>query len=185
MKCVRPSAPAMIVLALGACGGGSGAPDADVPAPNFVINCGASDEGWLAMKDLVDTTGAQVDTMRAAKIASPSDGAVLSRATPPTFTWLLPALRHGIDSGTFIWLHFHDGGLPMPVDVISVSPGKIADGGTGGCMSWTPAAADWAKLALATGTVTLDVYTAKEDLNVVTQGPFQPTTSSLSYTLGP
>ena len=169
------------------CGGGA----SKVPA-SVTINCGASDEGWLAMQDLVNATGAHTDDVNAALLSAPATGAVLSAATPTTFQWrlALPAAilaPHGIDSGTFVWLHFTGAGLTTPFDVISVNPGKPdADAGVlAPCLSYTPSAADWARLAGAAGTLTLSLYTAKESLNVVTEGPFQPTTNAFAFTVTP
>jgi hypothetical protein len=167
------------------CGGGTTKAPASV-----TINCGASDEGWLAMQDLVNTTGAQTDGVNAAQLTAPASGAQLSAATPTTFQWTLPsaaaiAAPHGIDSGTFVWLHFTGAGLSAPFDVISVNPGKAdADAGVlSPCLSYTPSATDWASIAGAPGTLTLSVYTAKESLNVVTQGPFQPTANAFTFTV--
>jgi hypothetical protein len=173
------------LASLAGCGGGSAAPDADVAA-NVIINCNASDEAWLAMKDLVDTGATTTSDTRAAALTAPADGAVLPAATPPTFTWSIPApLRHGIDTGTFVWLRFTGAGLAAPVDVISVTPTTAPDGGTADCAAYTPSAADWAVIAAATGPVTVEITTAKEDQNVVTQGPFRPSASTITFTVGP
>jgi len=169
------------------CGGGAG----NVPA-SVAINCGASDEGWLAMQDLVNATGAHPDDANAALLSAPATGAVLSAATSTTFHWTLglPAAilaPHGVDSGTFVWLHFTGSGLTAPFDVISVDPGKPdADAGVlAPCLSYTPSASDWVRLAGAPGTLRLSLYTAKESLNVVTEGPFQPTTNAFTFTVTP
>jgi hypothetical protein len=159
-------------------------------AASVTINCGASDEGWLAMQDLVNATGATTDDVNAALLSAPANGALLTTSTPTTFQWTLspPAanvLPHGIDSGAFVWLHFTGAALTAPFDVISVDPG-IPDGDAGvsaPCLSYTPSAADWAKLAGAPGTLTVSVYTAKENLNVVTEGPFQSTTNPFTFTV--
>lgn len=171
------------------CGGGGGG--GDVPA-NVTINCDASDEGWLAMQDLVDTTGAKTDDVNAATLSAPASGAQFTAATPTTFQWTIPSaaagvVPHGLGSGTFVWLHFTGAGLPAPFDVISVSPGQVdADAGVlAPCLSYTPSATDWATIAGAPGTVTVAVYTAKENFNVVTQGPFQPTTNTFTFTVTP
>ena len=170
------------------CGGGSAS---NAPA-SVTINCGASDEGWLAMQDLVNATGAHTDDVNAALLSAPVTGALLSAATPTTFQWTLSLpltilAPHGIDSGTFVWLHFTGAGLTAPFDVISVNPGKPdADAGVlGPCLSYTPSAADWARLAGAPGTLTLSLYTAKESLNVITEGPFQPTVNAFTFTVTP
>ncbi len=161
-------------------------------AENVTINCGASDEGWLAMQDLVNSTGAQTDDVKAARLSAPATSAPLSAATPTTFQWTLPwaaaaVSPHGIDSGTFVWLHITGTRLTPPFDVISVDPGRPdADAGVlSPCSSYTPSAGDWARIAGAPGTLTLSLYTAKESLNVVTEGPFQPTTNAFAFTLGP
>jgi hypothetical protein len=169
------------------CGGGVSKAPASV-----TINCDASDEGWLAMQDLVNATGAKIDDVNAAVLSAPASGALLAAATPTTFQWTLPSsaagrVPHGLDSGTFVWLHFTGAGLTAPFDVISVDPGEPdADAGVlAPCLSYTPAAADWARLAGAAGTLTVSVYTAKESLNVVTEGPFQPTTNAFTFTVTP
>ena len=151
----------------------------DVPA-SVTMNCGASDEAWLAMQDLVDAGAAQIDDAHAATLSAPASGAQLSAAAPTTFQWTLPpspagVLPHGIDSGTFVWLHITGTKLTAPFDVISVEP----------CLSYPPSAADWARIAGAPGKLTVSIYTAKESLNVVTEGPFQPTTNAFAFTAIP
>jgi hypothetical protein len=171
---------------------GCGAGSTSTAPTSVTINCGASDEGWLAMQDLVNATGAHPDDVNSALLSAPATGALLSAATPTTFQWTLAVpvaivAPHGVDSGTFVWLHFTGAGLSAPFDVISVSPGKLdADAGVlAPCLSYTPSAADWAKLAGAPGPLTLSLYTAKESLNVVTEGPFQPTTNAFTFTVSP
>ena len=176
-----------VVLALG-CGGEPAA----TPPTSVTINCGASDEAWLAMQDLVNVTGARTDDVNAAHLSAPATGALLSAATPTTFQWTLALpvaglAQHGVDNGTFVWLHFTRAGLTAPFDVISVDPGKpdVDAGVLAPCLSYTPSAADWARLAGAPGPLTLSLYTAKESLNVVTEGPFQPTTNAFTFTVAP
>ncbi len=170
---------------------GCGGRASNAPA-SVTINCGASDEGWSAMEDLVNATGAKTDDVNAALLSAPTSGAALSAATPTTFQWTLspPAaigLPHGIDSGAFVWLHFTGTALTAPFDVISVNPGSPdADAGVlTPCLSYTPSAADWARIAGAPGTLTVAVYTAKENLNVVTEGPFQSTTNPFTFSVTP
>ncbi len=160
--------------------------------PSVTIHCGASDEAWLAMQDLVNAAGAKADDASAALLSAPASGALLSASTPATFEWTLPPTAaatapHGIDSGTFVWLHFTGAALSAPFDVISVSPGKLdADAGVlAPCLSYTPSAADWTRIAGAPGTLTLSLYSAKESLNVVTEGPFQSTTKAVTFTVTP
>ncbi len=169
------------------CGGGASKPLASV-----AINCGASDEGWLAMQDLVNAGATLTDDVNAARLSEPTNGSLLAAASLSTFQWTLPprvaaVLPHGIDSGTFVWLHFTGSRLTAPFEVISVDPGKPdADAGVlAPCLSYTPSAADWARIAGAPGTLTLSLYTAKESLNVVTEGPFQPTINAFTFTVTP
>jgi hypothetical protein len=151
-----------LALAAPACGDGA------TSDPNAVFQDSASDEAWEAMVDSTNQ-GVTESDLSAAHLTAPTEGAVLSAATPATFTWSLPAsLRHGVATGTFVWLHF---ALSPPLEIVSITS-----------TSWTPDAELWARFVSA-GSVDVTITTATLIDGVVREGPFRPTMATTSFTV--
>jgi len=71
--------------------------------------------------------------------------------------------------------------------VISVDPGKPdADAGVLGALSLVhPERSGLGEARRRAGHPDASLYTAKESLNVITEGPFQPTTNAFTFTVTP
>lgn len=101
-------------------------------------------------------------------LTAPVDGAALSAAEAPAFTWSprQSTLRHGRDTGDFVWLHLECDGMATPIDIIAIES-----------TSWQPDADSWAAIRAATGSCQVEVTSAYADRGVVTEGPSsQPAT---------
>ena len=147
---------------------GCGGSDDETPAETTVFLDDASDEAFAAFQDEVAGGHTVVNDAKAAVLVAPSSGQHLSAATPVPISWAAaagkPALPHGIDTGTFVWIALRGGGdLAAGVNVVGLSS-----------TTWTPDADSWAKMVSA-GTVNVSVYTATMDTGAVTEGPFAPT----------
>jgi hypothetical protein len=147
------------LTALG-CGGG----DDDVADEDIILLDEASDEVVLVIKDLVDRGEVTTDDEVAAQLTAPADGDTLPSDEPPTFTWdMRQSLRHGRNTGEFVWLHIQGPGMAEPIDVAAIES-----------TSWTVDAEHWELLRGSTGPCEVQVVSAYVDRGVVTEGPFVP-----------
>jgi hypothetical protein len=145
------------------CGGSD-----EAPTETTVYLDDASDEAFAVFRDEVARGHTVVNDAKAAILVAPIDGQHVSAATPVPISWAAaagkPALPHGIDTGTFVWIALSGGGgLAAGVNVVGLSS-----------TTWTPDADTWDQMVSA-GTVDVAVYTATMDTGAVTEGPFAPT----------
>lgn len=127
----------------------------------------ASDEELKFIADTAEREGVTVDPALAVTLTAPTDGEVISAATPYTFSWEEPSgtprltPRHGIITGTFMWLRLEGGGLDPMIDMVALTS-----------MSWTPEAAVWARIAAASGPIKARMITTVTDgQGRITMGP--------------
>lgn len=167
----HPAALALLLpLALApAC---SGDDDDEIDADLTLLD-DASDEVFLTIRDLVERGEVTTDDTAAARMLTPSDGESLSAGSPPTFTWDhgSSTLRHGRTTGDFVWLSISCPGLARPVDLLAIETEE-----------WTMDAEHWAAVseaALAAGTTgcSVTLISAYLDREVVTDGPYAPSTT--------
>lgn len=164
----HPAALALLLpLALApAC---SGDDDDEIDADLTLLD-DASDEVFLTIRDLVDRGELTTDDQLAAHLTSPADGDALAAATPPTFTWEHggSTLRHGRTTGDFVWLSIGCPGLARPVDLLAIET-----------ESWAIDADHWAVISQAAGSgeCSVAVISAYLDREVVTDGPYAPSTT--------
>ena len=138
----------------------------DAATVDAILVNDASDEVFATLEDEEAQGGLMSDPTRAATIVAPTTGTSLTKGTPPTFTWALPAStrtpRHGVANGTFFWLQFTGAGISDKVDVLAV-----------GVMSWTPSADDWARIAVSPGNLSVRLVTAVVADALVVEGPWE------------
>lgn len=157
--------PASFAVAAG-CSGHDDASD-----ENAVRLDDASEEVMLTIRDLVERGEAMTDDDAAPSMVSPADGAELSAASAPTFSWDhgVPLLRHGRTTGDFVWLSISCAGLAEPVNVIAIETEE-----------WTVDADNWAAITEAASECTATLVGAYVDRGVVREGPYLRT-SNPSY----
>ena len=133
----------------------------------------AADEVIGTMADAINEGRLVVDDLKAERLTAPADGASVPAATPPKFTWhTIQTARHGVSSGDFTWLRFEADGYPEPIDVIALTVEE-----------WTPSAADWARLNVATGPVKVTVTNCYAMVGIVKEGPYRATVAPTTFTL--
>jgi hypothetical protein len=131
----------------------------------------AADEVIGTMADAINEGRLVVDDLKAERLTAPADGASIPAATPPTFTWhTIQTARHGVSSGDFTWLRFEAAGYPEPIDVIALTVEE-----------WTPSAADWARLNVATGPVKVTVTNAYAMVGIVKEGPYRASIAAPTF----
>jgi hypothetical protein len=162
MRVLTLALPLALLLPAAACGG-----DDDVADEDIVLLDNSSDEVVLTMKDLVDRGEVTTDDDVAAQLTSPGDGDELPADSAPTFTWDLRQsdLRHGRDTGDYVWLHIEGPGMDAPIDVAAIESD-----------SWEVDAEHWELLRSSTGPCQVDLYSAYVDRGVVEE-IFQPSSS--------
>jgi hypothetical protein len=143
---------------------------------DIVILDEASEERLEEIAIRVENGDVTIDDARAAKL-SPMP-AVALRSTPPAFLWERPTVavppgpRHGINVGTFTWLHIYGDGMRRPVDLVAL-----------GSTVWTPDEPTWQAIGLA-DQVTVTITTAHiQPGTFAWSGPYRPTDASLDITL--
>jgi hypothetical protein len=154
---------ALALLLAPACGGDD---DDEIDADLTLLD-DASDEAFLTIRDLVDRGELTTDDDLAAHLTFPADGDALAAGTAPTFTWehAGSTLRHGRTTGDFVWLSISCPGLAQPVDLVAIETEE-----------WTVDADHWAAISGA-GECSVAVVSAYLDREVVTDGPYAPSTT--------
>jgi hypothetical protein len=144
---------------------GCGGDDDEVSDGSVVRLDEASEEVVLTLKDLVERGEAITDDEVAAHLTAPADGEALPADEAPTFTWTLrdSNLRHGRETGEFVWLHIEGPGMEEPIDVAAIES-----------TSWTVDDERWQALQASTGPCEVQVVSAYVDRGIVTEGPFVP-----------
>jgi hypothetical protein len=172
----RLTSAALAAAALVALAGGCKSNDGLVVHPDDAIRVNdASDEVLGTMADAINEDRLVVDDLKAERLTAPAAGASVPAATPPTFTWhTIQTARHGVTSGDFTWLRFEADGYPAPIDVIALTVEE-----------WTPSAEEWARLAAATGPVTVTVTNAYAMVGIVKEGPYRASLAPTTFTVTP
>ena len=145
--------------------------DDDVSDSDVIRLDEASEEVMLTIRDLVERGEAMTDDDAAPSMVTPADGAELSAASAPTFSWDhgVPLLRHGRTTGDFVWLSLTCSGLADPIDVVAIETEE-----------WTVDAENWAAVTGAASECTAALVGAYVDRGVVQEGPYLRT-SNPSY----
>ena len=145
--------------------------DDDVTDEDIIRIDDASEEVLLTLRDLVDRGEATTDDGAAPRMVTPEDGAELSAASAPTFSWDhgVPLLRHGRTTGDFVWLSLTCSGLAEPIDIIAIETEE-----------WTVDAENWSAITEAASECTAALVGAYVDRGVVQEGPYLRT-SNPSY----
>jgi hypothetical protein len=163
-----PSLPALLCLAipLALAAGCSG--DDDVADEDIILLDESSDEVVLTLRDLLDRGEVVTDDEVAARLTAPADGDTLPADSAPTLTWepRQSNLRHGRETGEFVWIHVEGPGMDAPIDLAAIET-----------TSWTVDAESWERLRASTGPCTVRVISAYVDRGIVEEGPFQPSES--------
>jgi hypothetical protein len=142
----------------------------------------ASDEELKYIVDIADRNGVAVDPALAVTLTAPADGDTVSAATPYTFTWAKLSStprrtpRHGVITGTFMWLRLEGGGLDPMIDMVALTS-----------MSWTPDATLWARIAATTGPIKAHMITTVTDgQGQIVAGPARAAANDdVTFTVGP
>src|ERR1019366_9601723 len=129
-------------------------------------------------------------TSRAPHVSSPVDGATISGASPPAFTWTKgPGASNGPLHRVLDWL-----------EPSAYAHGSTTGDGyvvlfTQGCTellrvmleasSWVPDADSWSRLRAAKGAITLTVVWAKWVQNDVASGLSPAASRPINFTIGP
>lgn len=131
----------------------------------------ASEEALANIADAYELSGG-VPNAQAAIWVGPEAASPLARATPPTFEWSDDsAARHGVTTGTFVWLRIAAPGVDEPLDVASIET-----------TTFTPNAAQWTRLAVG-ASVTARLVTAQLDDGRVVLGPFEPADPTRTFSI--
>jgi hypothetical protein len=160
-----------LALAPACSGGGDDEIDADLTTLDD-----ASDEVFLTIRDLVERGEVTTDDTAAARMLTPTDGASLSAASAPTFTWDhgSSTLRHGRTTGDFVWLSITCPNLERPIDVLAAETEE-----------WPVDADHWTAITEAaqasdSATCSATLVSAYVDREIVQEGPYRAS-SSPSY----
>ena len=158
------------LLALAGCPADGGSIDLE----RAILVNDASDEVLGVIADAVDNGQVQIDDAKAAAIVSPAPGTTVPRDPPAQFAWALPnAVRHGTQTGDYLWMRMSGGGLARDIDMVAVD-----------VTNWTPTADEWAEITTATGPITITLtYAFVMDGIIKDGGPYRgtsPTTFTIS-----
>jgi hypothetical protein len=186
MKTTRRAIAISIALSIYVlrCGG-----DSDLPEVTY--DGGASDEAFERFWDKVET--AEVSTTKGAALSSPVPDSEVPKGTPPKISWSIPGIAtklpvHGPSrSAPSLFFSVAEAHLPavtgnvflLELGASGVDPVRVFTTN----VEWTVDAATWSKLIAGNGPITIQIWNAYLNQNVVEEGPF--TQGSKSVRLAP
>lgn len=140
----------------------------------------ASDEVLAIIADHLERDGATIDDTKAAALVAPTADQVLPADPAATLEWTVPGslavrsgYRHGVETGTFVWVRVDGPNLEQPIDVVALTT-----------TAYQVSPTRWTTMTGAGGSFTATITTAVVDRGEVVEGPYQPSDPDVSFTIG-